>query len=47
MCGLLDGLYTDLVVGGWGVVCEGLVDCRKDQDVSAAKYYLIEGTVTS
>jgi len=47
MWGLLDGLYTDLAVGGWGVVYDGLVGCRKDHDVSGAKYYLIESTVAS
>lgn len=47
MWGLLDGVYTDLAVGGWGVVCVGLVGCRKDNDASAVKYYLIEGTVAS
>jgi len=46
MWGLLDGLYIDLAVGGWGV-CDGLVRCRKDHDASAAKYYLIESTVAS
>jgi len=47
MWGLLDSLYTVLAVGGWGLVCDGLIGCKKDHDASAAKYYLIESTVAS
>jgi hypothetical protein len=47
MWGLSEGLYTDLAVDGWGVVCDGLAGCRKDRNASAAKYYLIESTVAS
>jgi hypothetical protein len=44
---LLEDPYAYLAVGGWGVIGDDLVGCRKDHNASAAKYDLIESTGAS